>query len=160
MERGINTKTLKIGVGVVLVIAVLLGLQFLATNKKTEVEGIDTAESILTQDIKADKIQVVHFHATQQCWSCIVLGEYAHNTLKNRFPDELGSGKIEFLEVNIDLPENSDITEKFKASGSSLFVNVIQDNQDHISEEVQVWRLLGSEVEFRKYLGDKLEEYL
>lgn len=164
MEITINKKIMKILGLSVLIVAVLLLVQILVKSNNTGVEGetVKDTESIDEDsvDIEADKIVVVHFHATQQCWSCVELGKMAQKTLENRFSEELESGRIEFLEVNVDLPENSETVERYQARGSSLFVNYIYDNVDHIEEEVEVWRLLGSEIQFRKYLGDKVERYL
>lgn len=163
MEISVSSKTLKV-VAIVLVSVIgLVLLQNIIKGKETDddcVEGVCGVEEIEEEKITADKIEIVHFHATQQCWSCIELGRLAQLTLEKRFPEELENGLIEFKEVNVELPENSDIVEKYQASGSSLFVNYMYEGEDHIEEEVQVWRLLGSEIQFRKYLGDKLEKYL
>jgi hypothetical protein len=163
MEISISRKTLKIGAIVLVSVIGLVLLQNIIKSKGIDedcVEGVCGVEEMEEEKITAEKIEVVHFHATQQCWSCIELGRLAKLTLEKRFPEELESGFIEFKEVNVELPENSDIVEKYQASGSSLFVNYIYDGEDHIEEEVQVWRLLSSEIQFRKYLGDKLEKYL
>lgn len=158
MEISINKKTVKI-IGIVLIsIIALVLIQALAKGSNTKAgNDIDSKKE---EKITAERIEVVHFHATQQCWSCITIGDFTEKSLKNRFPDELENGKISFKSINYELPENAEITQKYKAYGSSLFINLIYDEQDHISEDVQVWRLVNSEVQFRKYIGDKLEKYL
>lgn len=109
---------------------------------------------------KADTIEVVHFHGTQQCWSCITVGEYALKTIQERFPKEYKSGKIVFREINGELPENRDIVIKYQARGSSLFVNAITDGVDSIKEDVTVWRLVSDENNFMNYFESKLKELL
>lgn len=157
MEISINKKTVKI-IGIVLLsILALVIIQALVKGNNKDEGDINGNKD---QKIIADKIEVVHFHATQQCWSCVKVGEYTEKSLKIRFPKELESGRVKFKSINIDLPENSEIKKKYKAYGSSLFINLIYDDQDHISEDVNVWRLINSEIQFRKYLGDKLEKYL
>jgi len=160
MEISVSKKTINISVFVILALFSLWAFQALLPNKGDgdQVRGEEVA--VEESPSEADKIVVVHFHATQQCWSCVELGRLAKLTLEKRFPDELENGRVEFLSINVDLRENSEIVEKYRARGSSLFVNFIYNNEDHIEEEVQVWRLLGSEIQFRKYLGDKLEAYL
>lgn len=101
----------------------------------------DTSNSSVagsTVSAEIEKIQVVHFHATQQCYSCITVGKYAKETLTERFADEYESGVIEFLDVNVELPENADIAERFGATGSSLYINVVRNGDDSISEDVMV----------------------
>ncbi|MDD4290365.1 MAG: nitrophenyl compound nitroreductase subunit ArsF family protein [Patescibacteria group bacterium] len=108
----------------------------------------------------AEKIQVFYFHATQRCFSCITLEKFSKETVEEYFQPELESGKIEFREINIDLPENKELANKFQASGSALFINTIIDGKDNIQEEVTVWRLIGNENQFKIYLKGKLNNLL
>lgn len=162
MEITLSTKTLKIVAIVIASIIVLILVQAFANNKKADADCDDGVCGVEQQEekITAEKIEVINFHATQRCYSCTMLGDFTEKSLENLFPEELESGKIVFKSINVDLPENSEITQKYRASGSSLFINLIYDGKDHISEDVQVWRLLNSEIQFREYLGDKLEKYL
>jgi len=108
----------------------------------------------------ADKIEVIHFHATQQCWSCITVGEYALKTIQEKFPEEYKNGIIIFRDVNGELPQNRDMVLKYQAGGSSLFVNAIRDGKDNIQEDVTVWRLVSNETQFINYFENKLKTLL
>ncbi len=110
--------------------------------------------------MSADKIEVVHFHTTQQCWSCITVGEYALKTIKEKLPEEYKNGKIVYKDVNGELPENKDMVIKYQASGSSLFVNAIRDGKDNIEEDITVWRLVSNENQFISYFQNKLNNLL
>jgi disulfide oxidoreductase YuzD len=109
------------------------------------------------QKQSADKVQVFVFHATQRCISCITIGKFAKETVDEYFQQELKDGKIEFREINIDLPENRSLAQKFQASGSALFINAIRNGQDNINEDVQVWRLVQNEAQFKSYLKGRLD---
>lgn len=108
----------------------------------------------------AEKIIVVHFHGTQQCWSCIKVGELALKTIKEKFPQEYENGTIIFKEINGELPENHNTVMKYQARGSSLFVNAIVDGSDNISEDITVWRLISDENKFMNYFQNKLNKLL
>ena len=108
----------------------------------------------------ADKIEVVHFHATQQCWSCITVGEYALKTIKEKFPEEYESGKIVYKDINGELPANQAIVIKYQASASSLFINAIKDGKDNIEEDVNVWRYVSNESQFIGYFENKIKSLL
>ena len=158
---------------VIIIIFIILGIAgyFLISNNSKEAEKT-TAPSVLAnpdtnipssapQSIApADKIEVVHFHGTRQCWSCITVGEYALKTIKEKFPEEYKSGKIVYMDVNGELAENRDIVIKYQARGSSLFVNAIHGETDNISEDVTVWRLVGNESQFVSYFENKLNTLL
>ena len=118
-------------------------------------------ETATTKNIgPADKIEVVHFHATQQCWSCITVGEYALKTIKEKFPKEYENGTIVFKDVNGDLPANRDMVIKYKSGGSSLFINAIINGKDNIEEDITVWRLVSDENQFISYFQNKLNKLL
>ena len=93
-------------------------------------------------------------------FSCITIGKFAKETVDEYFQSELKAGKIEFREINIDLPENRSLAQKFQASGSALFINAIRNGQDDINEDVQVWRLVQNEAQFKSYLKGRLDVLL
>jgi len=119
------------------------------------------AEDMMSQDIqKADKIEVVHFHGVNQCFSCITVGKFALKTIQERFPKEYKNGTIVFRDINGELPENQDTVIKYQARGSSLFLNAITDEQENMQEDVRVWRLVNDEQAFMDYFEGKLKELL
>ena len=156
---------------IILIIAVaIIGTIFFIArngNKPMEAQSVDnqTEKSqeelpMSTAKTSAEKIEVVHFHATQQCWSCITVGEYALKTIKEKFPEEYKNGTIVFRNINGELPENRDMVIKYQAGGSSLFVNAITAGKDNIEEDVTVWRLVSNESQFINYFQDKLNKLL
>jgi len=119
------------------------------------------AENLMSKAVqKADRIEVVHFHGTNQCFSCITVGKFALKTIQERFPKEYKNGTIVFYDINAELPENRDTVIKYQARGSSLFVNAIANGQDQIEEDVRVWRLVTDEQAFMNYFEGKLKELL
>lgn len=153
----------KIIIATIIGIALVGFLFFIATdgNKPTTAQSYDNRISEnQSMSQKAEKIEVVHFHTTQQCWSCITVGEYALKTIKEKFPEEYKNGKIVYKDVNVELSENKDMVIKYQASGSSLFVNAIRDGKDNIEEDITVWRLVSNENQFVSYFGDKLNNLL
>ena len=138
----------------------ILGIASYGSPKKDALAG-DQLQSreqkSYRQKQSADKVQVFVFHATQRCISCITIGEFAKETVDEYFQSELKAGKIEFREINIDLPENRSLAQKFQASGSALFINAIRNGQDDINEDVQVWRLVQNEAQFKSYLKGRLD---
>ena len=136
-------------------------------NKPTEAQSTNnqTTKSqeelpMSTAKISAEKIEVVHFHGTHKCWSCITVGEYALKTIKEKFPEEYKNGTIVYQDVNGELPENKDIVQQYRASGSALFVNAIAGGKDNIEEDVTVWRLVSNESQFISYFENKLNKLL
>lgn len=157
---------------ILIIIVVFLGIKVLASNKEaksapvlsstnTEASEPQKENKPLTdKKIVADKIEVVHFHGTHQCWSCITVGEYALETIKEKFPEEFASGKIVYKDINGELKENQEIVMKYQARGSSLFINAISDGQDNIEEDIRVWYLVTDKEKFTEYFESKLKTLL
>lgn len=121
---------------------------------------VDNKENNININKSADKVQVFLFHATQRCSSCIAIGKFSKETVEGYFQQELESSKIEFREINIDLPENKELAEKFQASGSVLYINSIYDGKDNIQQDLAVWKLVGDGNQFKTYLKSKLGNIL
>jgi hypothetical protein len=138
-----------VGIGVLGVLAIL---------------SIDSSPDSLEKNnitSSADKVEVFMFHSTQRCPTCIRIGQLTKATLEEKFSEQLNLGKINFKEINIDLPENKILAEKFKASGSALFINSIKNGQDNIEEDVAVWQLAGGSTDkFKDYILNKINNIL
>lgn len=142
---------------IAIIIAIALGFVFFGNQK----EQINTNYSIIDIKLpKVDKVEVFLFHSTRRCVSCINIGKYTKQTIDSDFSEELNSGKIVFREINIDLPENYQLAEKFQASQSSLFINTIREGKDDIKQDLTVWRLVGDQKDFESYLKGKIENIL
>lgn len=108
-----------------------------------------------------EKIEVYHFHATRQCYSCKTVGAYAEETIKTYFYNELKSEKLVFASVNIDLPENKALAEKYEAKGSSLMIGVYGKDGSFTKEEnVNVWYKIDNKEDYMKYLKEVIEQKL
>lgn len=107
--------------------------------------------------ISADKIQLYHFHGTNQCWTCITLWKLTLKTLDEFFVEEVKSGKITYEDINVELPENYAIRQKFNVKQISLYINtIIGDNESH-EEQISLMRYLNNEEQFKKKLKEKLD---
>lgn len=164
-----------VGIGI-LTLLIVLGISSSKTKDVSKIESDRVQQEQLPLNINdqteqqtqlpienkksAQKIEVVHFHATAQCISCITVGEFALKTIKERFPDEYANGTIVFKEINGELPENRDMVMKYKATGSSLFVNAITDGVDNIKENTTVWLKISNEQDFINYFENELKNLL
>jgi len=151
-----NKKLIIISIIIITIVALIYSGAKGKENSQISSQSSPTPQPVMP----ADKIEVVHFHGTQQCWSCITVGEYALKTIKEKFPEEYASGKIVYKDIDGELKENQEIVVKYQARGSSLFVNAIRDEQDNIEEDVTVWRLINSESQFISYFENKLSSLL
>ncbi len=144
---------------IIIIGVVILGFFVLISLKDST--KIENKEALNQNFAVAQKVEVFMFHSTQRCPTCIKIGQLTKATIEERFAEQLKSGKINFREINIDLPENKLLAEKFQAGGSALFINAITNGKDNIKEDVKVWQLAGGTSDkFKDYLSDKLNTIL
>ena len=110
-----------------------------------------------TNDVK---VELYHFHPTNQCYSCRMIGELTEKTVNTYFKEELDSGKLVFAHINGELPENRDLIMKYGATGSSLWIGTYIDGTFYKEENTNVWYKIRNEEDYLGYLEGILEKRL
>ncbi len=145
-----NKKYIYAGIG----IAVVLLLIF--TIPKYFTGNVTASGAPISSDV--EKIEVYHFHGTNQCYSCVTMGDLAEETLNTYFADELKSGKIIFDHINGELSQNSVLVKKFGATGSSLWIGVTYKDGTFTKEEnINVWYKINNKKDYMDYLKGVIE---
>ena len=109
----------------------------------------------------ADRVDVVYFHRTQRCNTCIYAEEGTRYTLETYFADELASGKVTFQSINVQDEANADIVEKYNnASYLTLCINTVRDGTDHIEAVTDIWLVIGDDEAFVEIVKSKIEKSL
>ena len=106
------------------------------------------------------KVEIIHFHSTNQCYSCITVGKYAEETVNTYFAEEVKSGRITFAHRNIDLPENQEMVSKYGTTGSSLWIGVYDKGVLHKEQNNDVWYKIGNKEEYMAYLKGIIDKRL
>jgi hypothetical protein len=123
------------------------------------INGDATAPSNSKISSDIEKVEVYHFHATRQCYTCKTVGALAEETVNTYFADELESGKLVFASVNIELPENKVLVDKYEAKGSSLLIGVYgKDGTFSKQEDVNVWYKIDNKEDYMIYLKGVIEQ--
>ena len=126
----------------------------------TSCQGQDNSKTIVSNDIST-KIEVIDFYGTHRCVTCEAIEANAKYTVETFFEDAVKNGLIEFKTVNVDDDNNYDIAERFEATGTALFLNVIKDgNEQHIDLTVFAFAKGNDKEEFSAELRDKINEQL
>ena len=108
-----------------------------------------------------DRVDVVYFHRTQRCYTCLYAEEQTRYTVETFFADELASGKVTFQSINIQDEANADIVEKYNnASYLTLCINTVRDGTDHIEEVTDIWLVIGNDEAFVETVKNKIENSL
>lgn len=115
--------------------------------------------SISNQSIS--KIEVIDFHSTHRCMTCKAIEANTKFTLNTYFSKDVNDGKITFQVINVDEKENEKLAEKFEASGTALFLNVIKGGQEKHIDLTEFAFMEGNDQDvFSKELKAKIENEL
>jgi hypothetical protein len=110
--------------------------------------------------IPAGGIELVFFHPVPGCDSCERVGLLANETVNAYFGPELAAGKITFRDINLNLPENRGIANRYGAYTESLWIGEYNETGFHATEIVDIWYYAYNRDEYLKYLKEVLERKL
>lgn len=137
-----------------LVAAFVMAIVFGSCNGNAQDNVNSTATSV-------NKIEVIDFYSTHRCMTCNAIEASAKYTLDTYFSEELKSGEITFLTVNVDKDENYKMAEKFEAAGTALFLNVIVNGVETKIDLTDFAFTFGNDQdEFSKRFKTKLNKQL
>ncbi|MBN1194189.1 MAG: thioredoxin family protein [Methanomicrobiaceae archaeon] len=107
-----------------------------------------------------EKVELYHFYGANRCVSCMMLGDLTEQTVNTYYAQELLSGRLVFNHIDISMPENRGIVERYGPTGSSLWIG-IHDEQGFYKEELLgPWYMLGDEGKFSAYIRAVIDQQL
>lgn len=107
------------------------------------------------------KIEVLNFHSTNRCFTCNEIENNTKYTLNSYFSEEIKDGKINHQTINVDEKENYALAEKFEATGTALFLNLIIKGKEKQMDLTNFAFSKGRDKEvFSKELKTKIETEL
>ena len=137
-----------------ILVTLLISLAVFSCKEKVQTEVTSNA-------ITVNKVEVIDFHSTHRCMTCNAIEANTKYTLETYFAKELKDHKITFQVINVDEEENEKIAEKFEASGTSLFLNVIKNGKETQINLTDFAFMNGNDQEaFSKELKTKIDKEL
>ena len=137
-----------------ILVTLLISLAVFSCKEKVQTEVTSNA-------ITVNKVEVIDFHSTHRCMTCNAIEANTRYTLESYFAEELKNENITFLVVNVDDEENYSIAEKFEATGTALFLNVIVDGKETQIDLTDFAFFNGTDKEvFSKELKIKIDKEL
>ena len=145
---------------ITLLVIFALGILSGCTNKSDTTLN-DNAVLDTEHIVNIDKLEIYHFHPTNQCNSCRAVGAYAEETVNTYFAEELKSGKIVFGHINAQLPENEELVKKYEVTGSSLWLGTYTKDGKFLAEQnTNVWYKINNKEDYMSYLKGVIEQKL
>lgn len=169
-----KTKSL---VTVALLVFVVVAVIFLVVKETRTSEGIaspletglkadsGSKEAPLTADALSPegnrKVVAYYFHGRVRCVSCVKIESLSGKAIRERFPEELRTGRLAFREVNVEDPGNRHFIDDYRLTSQSLVIVEYRDGRQVRWKNLEkVWVLLGSEEKFFPYVQEGVSSYL
>ena len=109
----------------------------------------------------AARIEVLDFHTTHRCKTCLTIEQLTKNLLAESYADEMKDGIISFHLINADDEANEAIVEKYLAFGTTLIINTVNEGQEsHIDLTSFSFMNAGDEAKFKAGLKKHLDASL
>ncbi len=69
---------------------------------------------------KVIKIEVYYFHYTRRCATCREVENVTKSILEELYPEDMKTGEITFITVNLEEENNKSLAKKYQVSGQTL----------------------------------------
>ena len=130
-----------------------------ATEKNTETNefGENSPEIAAT-----DRTLIVYyFHGNKRCKTCRTIEAYTEEAIRTGFPDELRSGRLVWITVNVEAPENEHFVEDYVLTTRTVvLVDIDKGNDEKWTKLERVWQLVRNKEAFVNYITENTSVYL
>jgi len=112
-------------------------------------------------DPPADRVLAMYFHRTQRCPTCLKMGSYSEEAVKQGFPDQVANGVVAFYYIDFQDENNAELAKGYDVSGPALIVAQVVDNKVKEYKDLgEIWTKVGEKPEFLEYVRENVEAYL
>jgi len=134
----------------------------IAKDRPSRDSSVATTEEHSAEIAATDRTLIVYyFHGNKRCNTCRTIEAYTEEAIKTGFPDELRSGRLVWIPVNVDVPENGHFVEDFGLTTRTVvLVDVDQGNEEKWTKLDRVWQLVQNKEAFVDYITDNTNVYL
>lgn len=141
----------------------LLGLIF-----SSACTPILTAETTSTNNVSdlweghANKIEVIYFHATQQCITCQCFEKHISSIMTDNFSKQINQGVITYKILNYQDPANNDLVAKYQVVTSSLCIDrIVNGTHKYLNiQDIWYWNCTGLTTYFDQKIVDVINKAL
>ncbi len=118
-------------------------------------------EAAWAADAPKERVVVMYFHRTQRCPTCLKMGSYTEEAVKNGFAKELKDRKVTFHYVDFQDEKNAAFTKAYGVAGPTLIV--AKASGEKVSEYKNLkdmWTKVRDKDAFLEYVQTNVKTYL
>ncbi len=116
--------------------------------------------TIAVESVKPD-FAVYFFYNDIYCSTCEKLENYALETIKTTYADELTAGTMQWKTLDMRTPENKQYVEEFGLYSKSIVLIAFKDGQIHRFNNLEdIWDKVGDKELYITYIKDSLDTFI
>ena len=114
----------------------------------------------LAADPPADRVIVMYFHRTQRCPTCLKMGSYSEEAVKDGFSKQVKEGTVEFHYVDFQDKKNAALAKAYQIEGPALIVVNVEKNRVKEYKNLEdIWTHVREKDGFLKYVRENIVDY-
>ncbi len=99
------------------------------------------------------QIVAYYFVGNARCSSCRKIEEVSRKTIEGSFAREIADGRLRYVVVNVDMPDNRRFIEEFRLESSALVLAEIRDGKPAAWKNLpDVWTLVDDPSKLAAYV--------
>ena len=107
------------------------------------------------------KIEVIYFHATIRCESCLLIERQTRETIEQVYSTNLKDGTLSFSSLDFQDEQNSELAERYEIDSQTLIVQISNGSKVIKWKKLEkIWEYMNNYEKFRKYIVEEINEYL
>jgi hypothetical protein len=128
---------------------------------KTPAGPRESAPTGAVPDGAAHRLVAYYFHGNTRCWTCRTIEAYAEEAIRTGFPTAWDDGRIAWLVVNVEEPENEHFVRDYELTTRSVvLVDVTEGNEQRWKRLDRVWQLVHDKRAFTEYVQGEARSIL
>ncbi len=130
-------------------------------SRSKSVPSGPSAEISTKASVGERRLVAYYFLGKIRCSSCRKIEEASRKTIEESFRQELTDGRLQFLVVNVDQPENRHFVEEFRLESSALVLVDMRDGKPAGWKNLpEVWTLVEEVPKLETYVREEIASVL
>lgn len=110
---------------------------------------------------KGYRLVAYYFHGTYRCATCMAIERQSKETVEGDFAREIRAGKVVFLSLNTEEPDNGHFVKDYSLFTKSLVLSLEKDGKEEKWKNLpEVWTHVHNPEKFREYVRNEVKEML
>ncbi len=116
------------------------------------------ASSFTSTSGSQETIQLLFFHRTSRCTTCINAEQFARDTLNTYFPEKMKSGELSIQ--SIDYQKEPEMAKKYNVNMNDLKLVITKNGQETVKDVPEIWTYVDDRNAYMNYLKGVLNKEL